>query len=161
MSGERKPAWPPLALWGVFLSVLTGVGVIFFGTSVSTPALLGGAAAFALVLALALRVTRRSEQVEGGGADPEGSPATVWLALSLALTMTGVALGLWLVLIGAGMTLIGLVGVVRELRAQRAAGRVAFRHPGVGKAPGAAGPHPPPLRQVEVDAAPQTGGEER
>jgi hypothetical protein len=121
--GERKPAWPPLALWGVFLSVLTGVGVIFFGTSISTPALLGGAAAFALVLALALAVTRRSVQVEGGGADPESSPATVWLALSVALMMAGVALGPWLVFIGAGMTLVGIGGVVRELRAQRAAGR--------------------------------------
>lgn|GEM_PF-5582791 len=150
MSGERKPAYPPLALWGVFLSVLAGVGVIFFGTSVSTPALLGGAAAFTLVLALGLAVTRRSVQVEGGGADPESSPATVWLALSLALTMAGVALGPWLVFIGGGMVLIGVGGVVRELRAQRAAGRGEF-----------AGPHPPPLRQVEVDAAPHAGGEGR
>lgn len=117
-----KPAYPPLALWGVFLSVLTGVGVFFFGTSVSTPALLGGAGAFALVLALALAVSRRSVQVEGGGTDPEGSPATVWLALSLGLMMAGVALGPWLVLIGGGMTLVGTGGVVRELRAQRAAG---------------------------------------
>jgi hypothetical protein len=107
----------------VFLSVLTGVGMIFFGTSVSTPALLGGAGAFALVLASALAVTRRSVQVEGGGTDPDGSPATVWLALSLALMMAGVALGLWLVFIGGGMALIGVGGVVRELRAQRAAGR--------------------------------------
>jgi hypothetical protein len=149
---ERRPAYPPLALWGIFLSVLTGVGVVFFGTSVSTPALLGGAAAFVLVLALALAVTRRSVQVEGGGADPEGSPATVWLALSLALMMAGVALGLWLVFIGGGMALIGIGGVVRELRAQRAAGR---------EGPGFAGPHPPPLRQVEVGAAPHAGGEER
>jgi hypothetical protein len=125
VNGERKPAYPPLALWGVFLSVLTGVGVVFFGTSVSTPALLGGAALFALVLALGLAVTRRSVQVEGGGTDPEGSPATVWLALSLALMTVGATLGLWLVFIGGGMTLIGVGGVVRELRAQRAAGREA------------------------------------
>jgi hypothetical protein len=152
VNGARKPAYPPLALWGVFLSVLTGVGVIFFGTSVSTPALLGGAAAFALVLALALAVTRRSVQVEGGGTDPDGSPATVWLALSLALMMAGVALGLWLVFIGGGMAAIGVAGVVRELRAQRAAGR---------EARGLAGPHPPPLRQVEAGAAPRVGGDER
>jgi hypothetical protein len=151
VSGERKPAYPPLALWGVLLSVLAGVGVIF-GTSVSTPALLGGAGAFALVLALALAVTRRSVQVEGGGTDPEGSPATVWLALSLGLMMAGVALGPWLVLIGGGMTLVGIGGVVRELRAQRAAGREAC---------GAVGPHSPPLRQVAVCAAPRAGGEER
>jgi len=120
-----KPAWPPIAIWGVFLAVLTVVGMVFFGTSASTPALLGGAAAFAIVLALGLAVTRRSLQVEGGGADPEGSPATVWLALSLALTVLGAALGPWLVFIGGGMTVIGVGGVVRELRAQRAAEREA------------------------------------
>lgn len=121
MSGERKPAWTPLALWGVFLAVLTAVGLIFFGTSASTPALLGGAAAFVIVLALGLAVTRRSLQVDGGGADPNVSPATVWLALSLSLTALGAALGPWLVLIGGGMSVVGIVGVIRELRAQRQA----------------------------------------
>lgn len=130
-----KPAWPPLAFWGVLLAVLTAVGVVFFGTSVSTPALLGGAAAFVIVLALGLAVTRRSLQVEGGGADPEGSPATVWLALSLALTVLGAALGPWLAFIGGGMSAIGVAGVVRELRAQRAAERGAFPNQGFGKAP--------------------------
>lgn len=123
MSRERKPAWPPLAAWGVFLAVLTAVGLIFFGTTVSTPALLGGAAAFALVLALGLAVTRKSVQEDGGGVDPDASPATVWLALSLALTALGAALGPWLVFIGGGMSLIGVAAVVRELRAQREAGR--------------------------------------
>ncbi|HEX6456043.1 MAG TPA: hypothetical protein VF009_05935 [Solirubrobacterales bacterium] len=123
MRGERKPAWPPLALWGVFLAVLTAVGLVFFGTAVSTPALLGGAAAFVLVLALGLAMTRRSVQGDGGGVDPDASPATVWLALSLALTAVGAALGPWLVFIGGGMSLIGVAAVVRELRAQREAGR--------------------------------------
>lgn len=118
-----KPAWPPLAAWGVFLAVLTAVGLIFFGTTVSTPALLGGAAAFALVLALGLAVTRKSLQEDGGGVDPDASPATVWLALSLALTALGAALGPWLVFIGGGMSVIGVAAVVRELRAQREVGR--------------------------------------
>jgi hypothetical protein len=147
---ERKPAYPPLAVWGVFLAVLTAIGVIFFGTSVSTPALLGGAAAFALVLALGLAVTRRSVQVEGGGTDPEGSPATVWLALSLALTMLGVALGPWLVFIGGGMTLIGGGGLARELRAQREAGRSANSSP----SPSPAG------RIASSSASPSPGGME-
>jgi hypothetical protein len=132
--GERKPAWPPMALWGVFLAVLTAVGLIFFGTSASTPALLGGAGAFILVLALGLAVTRRSLQTEGGGSDPEGSPATVWLALSLALMATGAALGPWLAFIGGGMTVIGVAAVIRELRAQRAA-RGDFVNQGFAKAP--------------------------
>jgi hypothetical protein len=123
VSQQRKPAYPPLAVWGVFLGVLTAVSVIFFSPDVSTPALLGGSAAFVLVLALLLAVSRRSVQTEGGGADPDGSPATVWLALSLALMAMGAALGLWLVFIGGGMTIVGVAGTVRELRAQRAAAR--------------------------------------
>lgn len=123
MSGERRPAFPAFLLWGVFLAVLTAVGLVFFGHGVETPALLGGGAAFILVLGLGLAVTRASVQTEGGGADPEGSPATVWLALSVALAALGAALGPWLALIGGGMTIVGIGGVVRELRAQRAAGR--------------------------------------
>ncbi|HEY0391551.1 MAG TPA: hypothetical protein VGC63_07575 [Solirubrobacterales bacterium] len=123
MSPQRKPAYPPLAVWGVFLGVLTAVSVIFFSPDVSTPALLGGNAAFVLVLALLLAVSRRSIQTEGGGADPDASPATVWLALSLALMAVGAVLGLWLVFIGGGMTIVGIAATVRELRAQRAAAR--------------------------------------
>lgn len=126
MSGERKPAFPPFVVWGVFLSVLTGVGAVFFDKGVEEPALLGGAAAFVLVLALGLAVTRRSVQVEGGGADPDGSPATVWLALSVGLMVLGAALGPWLAFIGGGMTIVGVAGVVRELRAQRMAVRGEF-----------------------------------
>lgn len=118
-----KPAFPPFVVWGVFLSVLTGVGVLFFGKGVEEPALLGGAAAFILVLAFLLAITGRSVQVEGGGADPDGSPATVWLALSVGLAVLGAALGPWLAFIGGGMTIIGIAGLVRELRAQREAGR--------------------------------------
>ena len=121
MNGERGPAYPPVAVWGAFLAVLTVVGVVFFGTSASTPTLLGGTAAFVLVLALGLAVSRRSLQAEGGGADPDASPATVWLALSLALAAVGAALGPWLVLIGGGMSVVGVGAVARELRAQRTA----------------------------------------
>ncbi|MGD9734618.1 MAG: hypothetical protein AB7V58_03260 [Solirubrobacterales bacterium] len=119
MSRQSKPAYPPIFAWGVFLAVLTLVGIVFFGTSESTPALLGGAAAFVIVLAVGLAVTRRSLQASGGGADPDRSPATVWLALSLVLMALGAPLGLWLVYIGGGMAAFGVGGVVRELRAQR------------------------------------------
>lgn len=129
-----KPAYPPILIWGAFLGVLTGVGVVFF-YEWSIPALLGGAAASVLVLASALALSRRSIQVSGGGADPDGSPATVWLALSLALTALGAALGPWLVFIGGGMSLVGAAGVARELRAQRAAARGAFVNHESTKAP--------------------------
>lgn len=158
MSGERKPAFPPFVIWGVFLSALTGVGAVFFDKGVEEPALLGGAAAFILVLAFLLAITRRSVQVEGGGTDPDGSPATVWLACSLGLTALGAALGPWLAFIGGGMTIVGIGGVVRELRAQRAAGRGEVANQGLAST---AGPQPPRLRQVEVAAAPRAGGEER
>lgn len=118
-----KPAFPTIALWGAFLAVLTAVAVIPFDPDVSTPALLGGSAAFVLVLALVLALTRLSLQSDGSGADPEGSPATAWLAIGLALAALGAAIGPWLALIGAGMALIGVAGLARELRAQRKAGR--------------------------------------
>jgi hypothetical protein len=135
VSPQRKPAYPPIAIWGVFLAVLTAVGLIFFGTSESTPALLGGAAAFMLVLGLGLAVTRRSVQVEGGGTDPDASPATVWLALSLALAALGAALGPWLAFIGGGMAMVGVAAVVRELRAQRRAARGDFVNQGFANSP--------------------------
>ena len=119
----RSPAFKPFALWGSFLAVLTLVGIVFFSTGVPVPALLGGGAAFILVLALGLAVSRRSVQTSGGGADPDTSPATVWLALSLALMALGAPLGPWLVFIGGGMSVVGVAGVVRELRAQRRAER--------------------------------------
>lgn len=125
MSPRRAPAYPPFVAWGVFLTVLTAVSVVFFSAEVPTPTLLGGGAAFILVLALLLAISRRSLQTEGGGADPDSSPATVWLALSVFLTAVGAALGLWLVLIGAGMSAVGVAAVARELRAQRAAAREA------------------------------------
>jgi hypothetical protein len=136
---EYKPAYPPLLIWGAFLSVLTGVGVICFDPGAPMPALLGGSAACVLVLGLLLGITRRSVQVEGGGTDPDGSPATVWLALSLALAVLGAALGPWLAFIGGGMSLVGVAAVVRELRAQRAAARAAIPNHGLGMATGAEG----------------------
>jgi hypothetical protein len=125
MNRERKPAFPPFVIWGVFLSVLAGVGALFFDKGVEEPALLGGGAAFILVLAFLLAITRRSVQLEGGGTDPDASPATVWLALSIGLAAAGAALGPWLAFIGGGMTIVGVAGVARELRAQRRAGREA------------------------------------
>jgi Mn2+/Fe2+ NRAMP family transporter len=137
VSGERKPAFPALLAWGAFLVVLTAVGLVFFRHGVEPPALLGGGAAFVLVLALGLAVTRRSVQSEGGGADPDGSPATVWLALSVALAALGAALGPWLIFIGGGMTVVGVAAVVRELRAQRQASRgLSDVAPEPGPAPG-------------------------
>jgi hypothetical protein len=119
----RSPAFRSFALWGSFLAVLTLVGIVFFSTGAPVPALLGGGAAFILVLALGLAVSRRSVQTSGGGADPDTSPATVWLALSLALMALGAPLGPWLVFIGGGMSVVGVAGVVRELQAQRRAER--------------------------------------
>jgi hypothetical protein len=137
--GEHKPAFPPFVLWGVFLSVLAGVGAVFFDKGVEEPALLGGAAAFILVLAFLLAITQRSVQVEGGGTDPDGSPATVWLACSIGLTVLGAALGPWLAFIGGGMTIVGIGGLIRELRAQRAAGRGEFANHRLTKSPSASG----------------------
>ncbi len=68
---------------------------------------------------------RRREQVErpqGLAEQPrlitDSSPATVTLIAGLAVALLGAGFGLWLILIGAGVTTLGLGGVVREQRAR-------------------------------------------
>ena len=48
----------------------------------------------------------------------DGSLATVTLIVGLAAALLGAGFGLWLILIGAGITALGLGGVVREQRAR-------------------------------------------
>lgn len=112
-----------LVLWGLFLTALTLAGVIGFGFGDwETPSLLGGAALIALVVGLALALL---------GADGTGdlerrpglSPPTAWTGIAIAMLCVSAVLGFWLTLIGAGMLGLGIGGMVREGRAQRAAVR--------------------------------------
>jgi hypothetical protein len=122
-----KRAAPTLLLWATFLGALTAVAGLFFDLNgPETAALLGGAAGVA-ALGGALIAVRRLGSIDPAAQEPlpDVSPPTVWLGIAIALLALGAALGPWLAYIGGGMALIGAAGVVRELRAEREAARVA------------------------------------
>jgi hypothetical protein len=124
-----KRAASPLLLWATFLGALTAVGVLFFDLNgPETAVLLGGAASVA-ALGGALIAVRRADAVDPAApqALPDVSPPTVWLGLSIAMLALGAVLGPWLAYVGGGMALIGAVGVLRELRAEREAAAAAGR----------------------------------
>jgi hypothetical protein len=50
---------------------------------------------------------------------PDLSPSTTALALGLVAIVLGVVFDLFLILIGAGVAVLGVVGLVRETRSQR------------------------------------------
>ena len=104
-------------LWGSFLAILIGAGVIAFELDVETPALLGGAALFMLAAGFAVAIAR--PEPVGVEVAPETSPPTAWLGVSLALLALSAVLGLWLTWIAAGMCGAGIGGIIRERRAER------------------------------------------
>jgi hypothetical protein len=104
-------------LWGIFLALLTALGLIAFDVDVETPALLGGAALLMLVAGAALALAR--PPLVAGEIAPEISPPTAWLAISVALLAASAVLGFWLTLIAAGMCGAGIGGIIRERRAER------------------------------------------
>ncbi len=120
----------PILLWALFLAALGVVAVAIFPVSdPETPALFGGAALLLAIVA-AYVGTRRHGPPDAGDRTPrvvpDSSVATVWVALSLSALALGAELGLWLVLIGAGMLVVGLGGLVREARAGRALAELAL-----------------------------------
>jgi hypothetical protein len=96
----------------VWAGMLAALGLLLLGWT-TKPLLLGllfGAAALTAILAvLAWRGRAPERRVV-----PDVSVATVLVALGLALLVTGTAFGLWLILIGAGISVVGLVAVARE-----------------------------------------------
>lgn len=115
--------------WGALMALIGGVGVLFFDLEgPETPALFGGVTAVMVVLGLLLRLLRLGARgPEGPRSSPDLSPATVWLGVSLVLLAAGAELGLWLVYIAGGMVVVGIGGLVRELRAERRAVEAAER----------------------------------
>lgn len=107
-------------LWGSFLAVLIGAGILAFRLDTETPALLGGAAL--LMLAAGFAVAVAAPAPVGTEIAPDASPATAWLAISLAMLALSAVLGLWLTWIAAGMCGAGIGGVLRERRAERTYG---------------------------------------
>jgi chromate transport protein ChrA len=104
----RSPA-AVLFVWALLLVVL-GVLLLFWTTRPLVVGLLLGAAAVAVLLAALARWAREP----GRRVVPDLSLATMIVALGLALAVSGSAFGTWLVLIGTGVTCVGLAGILRE-----------------------------------------------
>jgi hypothetical protein len=117
-----RPFAAPL-LWAALLLTIAGVSVAAFEvTDPETPSLLAGGA---LLVALvgAFIASRRHGPPDAGDRTarviPDTSVPTVLVAVSLAALAVGAELGVWLVLIAAGMLLVGIFAMVRESRASR------------------------------------------
>jgi hypothetical protein len=112
------------AAWGAWLGVWTAVQLFFlhaaFPERTIQWVMLGGAAAAALLTGAAIWRA-------GARRRPRGEPqlitnesiASAVAAVGLGLLLVGASFGLFLLLIGAGVTAAGLGGVIREERARR------------------------------------------
>jgi uncharacterized membrane protein HdeD (DUF308 family) len=110
-----------LAGWGLFLLVLAGVELLFDPTPTEL-ALEGGVGLAALLAGLALGVAgrrARSRSAAHTRAIAEGSMATMLAAIGVACMAFGAEAGPWLVLVGAGVALVGAGELARERRAER------------------------------------------
>jgi hypothetical protein len=108
----------PLLVWATFLTVLTAILWVWSSDHLP-PAIFTAAAAVAWLVGLyaVLRPGRRPRLRVRPELDLSFS--TVLVALAIAMLLLGALVGEWLVLIGAGALLAGLIGVARELRAER------------------------------------------
>ena len=105
-----------VALWAGMLAVFTAVQFLFSGLDWLTPVLLGWAAAGTLGLAA---VVALGGEPAGPRAVPDHSAATVAVAGGVAAMVLGAEAGPWLIYLGAGLTVFGLAGLIRERRAVR------------------------------------------
>jgi ABC-type tungstate transport system substrate-binding protein len=107
-----------LLVWGLWLAVLTGVQAVFAPKLIqfSIPAV---ASVACVLVGLAVWVLDvRQGPGEGLRLITDSSVATVVLIVGVAVALLGAGFGLWLILIGAGITALGFGGVVREQRAR-------------------------------------------
>ncbi len=101
---------PYLIGWGLWLGLLATVLWIWTPDPLP-PALLGAAALGSVLLgvvALLQGWTERSRHL------PDSSLPTVLVAFGAAMTLNGVAFGIWLVLIGGEVFILGLALLLRE-----------------------------------------------
>jgi hypothetical protein len=80
------------------------------------PALLTAAGAGSFLIGLALILTGSGSEDSAGRAVVDQSMTTVVLAAGIGLAVLGIAIGWWLVAIGAGLALSGVGGLIREHR---------------------------------------------
>ncbi|HEX4466565.1 MAG TPA: hypothetical protein VH025_05220 [Solirubrobacteraceae bacterium] len=114
-----------LVAWGAWLGVMTAVQAAFrsirgpLGVHWIEAAMLAAAAAASLVGGLVLWALDRRGGGETARVLASDSVATATLVAGLALALLGAGFGLWLVLIGAGVTALGFGGLARETLARR------------------------------------------
>ena len=106
-----------VAAWGLLLTVLFSL-MYAFGPDELPPALLAGAAVFAMACGAFLALIGRRRAPEPRHVS-DLSLATALAGVALGLLVAGMAVGLWLVYIGAGLLALALGGLVREERARR------------------------------------------
>ena len=110
--------WTPLAVWAALLGGLTTLQFVF-STNPYYWSSLGGAAAATAALAGYYLWRPPLQPVEYV---PELSYATVAVGAGAAVAVIGVPFGPWLYLPGLGLLVVGLAGVVHELRVERRGG---------------------------------------
>lgn len=120
--------------WGLLLAAMTALQAPFasvrgpFGLHPIEYIMLGSASAGCLLAGVAVwALDARAGSGESPRVIADGSFATTALIVGLALALLGAGFGLWLILIGAGVTTLGVGGLVREGRARRRAQRSAPR----------------------------------
>ena len=109
------PAWAYVVLWGVLLAILAVLHFAFDVRGLQIGLALGAAAAV-LVLGGLLAARPRKERVR---LLPDNSYATVLVAVGVVMVGLGLLFGQWLYLMGAGVVVLGLGGIGRELLASR------------------------------------------
>jgi hypothetical protein len=109
-----RPAALVVGGWGLLLGVNAAVLAVWTSDPLP-PALLGGAAVASGLLGLAMLARGR----EAPRVIPDLSLASALVGVALAAMVVGAEVGVWLVLVGAGMLLFGLAGLARERIAVR------------------------------------------
>jgi hypothetical protein len=96
-------------IWAAFLFVLAFVLLAWTRSPLMNGLLFGAAAGVIVLAVIALRAREPERRVV-----PDVSLASAIAGIGVALAVAGTAVGTWLVLVGAGALVLGLVGVVRE-----------------------------------------------
>lgn len=119
-----RPAIQVLA-WGIYLAVLTIILWIWWPNWLSVVQL-GSAAVLVVLIAVLFTVAHRGGALGDAGAQarevrvlPELSVGTVVIAIGLCGMLYGSEFGLFLVLINAGIVVLGLARLMSELRAEK------------------------------------------
>jgi chromate transport protein ChrA len=98
-----------LLVWSGILLVLAIVLLAWTQSALVNGLLFGAAALTGVLAVVALAVREPRRRVV-----PDVSLATAVTGIGVALALAGSAFGVWLVLIGAGVVVLGLSGIVKE-----------------------------------------------